>query len=103
MSIYEHRAFINMSEDQIYSSISAEGGIPRRVKEEPGSVFDSHRNPTDLVLAFLRGSAEIRVGEHVYHCVPGDKLNIPGSAPHSAVVGTQGVVYLLAECVTCTD
>lgn len=57
----------------------------------------------DLVLAFLRGSAEIRIGDQVYHCVPGDKLNIPGVMPHSGVVGTEGVVYLMTQVVNCAD
>jgi hypothetical protein len=103
MGIFEPRAYVGLSDDQIYSRICSEGGIPRLVKEDPGAIFDAHRNPCDMVLAFLRGSAEIRVGEKVYHCVSGDRLTIHGSTPHSAVVGTQGVVYLLAEVVTCTD
>lgn len=103
MAIYEGRAFVNLSEDQIYDRICAEGGIPRYVEEPPATVFKSLLNPSELGLAFLRGSAEVRVGEHVYHCVPGDRLTIPCGVPHSAVVGTEGVAYLLTEVVTCTD
>lgn len=103
MGIYERQAYINLNEDEIFGQITREGYTPRRVVEAPGSVYDSHTNPCDLVLAFLRGSAEIRVGEHVYHCVPGDKLNIPGCLPHSAVVGTQGLVYLMTQVENCSD
>lgn len=103
MGIYERQAYINLSEDQIFSRLTSEGHTPRRVVEAPGALYDSHTNPCDLVLAFLRGSAEIRVGNQVYHCVAGDKLNIPGSLPHSAVVGTQGVVYLMTQVENCSD
>jgi len=59
MGIFEPRTYVGLSEDQIYSRICSDGGIPRLVKEDPGAIFDAHRNPCDLVLAFLRGSAEI--------------------------------------------
>ncbi len=103
MGIFERQAYINLSEDQIFGKLTLEGHTPRRVVELPGAIYDSHRNTCDLILAFLRGSAEIRVGEHVYHCVAGDKLNIPGSLPHSAVVGTMGVVYLMTQMENCSD
>lgn len=103
MGIYERQAYINLSEDEIYGKLTTEGHTPRRVNEAPGAIYDSHTNRCDLVLAFLRGSADIRVGKYVYHCVAGDKLNIPGSLPHSAVVGTTGVVYLMTQVEYCAD
>lgn len=103
MGIYESQKYQNLSEDEIFARLTCEGHRPSRVVEAPGAIYDSHRNTYDLVLAFLRGSAEIRVGAHVFHCVAGDKLNIPGNLPHSAVVGTQGVVYLMTQVVNCAD
>ena len=103
MAIYEHQAYSNLSETEILNRVSCEGCAPRRVIEAPGAIYSTHKNTYDLVLAFLRGSAEIRVGENVYHCVAGDKLNIPGHLPHSAVVGTKGVVYLLTQVVNAAD
>lgn len=103
MGIYESQAYGNLSEDEIFGKLSCEGCAPHRVVEGPGAVYDNHRNSYDLVLAFLRGSAEVRVGQQVYHCVAGDKLNIPGDLPHSAVIGTQGVVYLMTQVVNCAD
>lgn len=103
MGIYENQKYGGLSEDEIFARLTCEGHRPIRVIEQPGAIYDSHLNTYDLVLAFLRGSAEIRVGEQVYHCIPGDKLNIPGSLPHSAVVGTQGVVYLMTQVVNCAD
>ncbi len=103
MGIYEPGAYSHLSEDQILGRLTCEGHRPRRVVEQPGAIYQSHRNSYDLVLAFLRGSADIRVGDHLFHCVSGDKLNIPGSTPHSGVVGTEGVVYLMTQVVNCAD
>jgi|SRR4051812_28357521 len=103
MAIYEHQIYSNLNETEILNKVSCEGYAPRRVIEAPGAIYSTHKNAYDLVLAFLRGSAEIRVGGNVYHCVAGDKLNIPGELPHSAVVGTKGVVYLLTQVVSAAD
>src|SRR5690242_20507163 len=103
MAIYEHLAYGNLNETEILNKVSCEGCTPHRIIERPGAVYGTHKNPYDLVLAFLRGSAEIRVGEKVYHCVAGDKLNIPGNLPHSAIVGKKGVVYLLTQVVSAAD
>ncbi|MEO8395410.1 MAG: hypothetical protein ABI700_20620 [Chloroflexota bacterium] len=103
MAIYEQQAYRSLNEYEILSKISCEGCTPHRVIEAPGAVYGTHKNSYDLILAFLRGSAEIRVGEKVYQCVAGDKLNIPGRLPHSAVVGKKGVVYLLTQVVSAAD
>ncbi|MBI1258803.1 MAG: hypothetical protein GC204_15140 [Chloroflexi bacterium] len=103
MAIYERQFYSDLNENEILSRVSCEGHAPRRVIEAPGAIYGTHKNSYDLVLAFLRGSAEIRVGEKVYHCAPGDKLNIPGSLPHSAIVGSKGVVYLLTQVVSAAD
>lgn len=103
MGIHESKIYRGFTEDEIFGMLTCEGHRPTRVVEAPGAIYDSHRNSYDLVLAFLRGSAEIRIGTQVYHCVPGDKLNIPGDQPHSGIVGTQGVVYLMTQVVNCAD
>ena len=103
MAIHEQQTYNDLNENEILSLVSCEGYTPRRVIEPPGAIYSTHKNSYDLVLAFLHGSAEIRVGEKLYHCVAGDKLNIPGSLPHSAVVGNRGVVYLLTQVVSAAD
>ena len=103
MGIYESQAYSDLSEAEIFCRLTAEGYSPSRIIDAPGAVYENHKNSYDLILAFLYGSAEVRISEHVYHCVPGDKLNIPGSQPHSAVIGNQGVVYLMTQVVSGAD
>jgi hypothetical protein len=103
MAIHEKQYYRDLSADQIYLKLTCEGHTPRRVVEAPNAIYDSHRNPFDLVLAFLAGSAQITIGDRVYFCTPGDRLNIPGSTPHSGVVGAEGVIYLMTQMVNCAD
>lgn len=103
MGIHERQYYRNLKEDEIFARLSCEGHTPSRVVDAPGTVYDSHMNSYDLVLAFIKGSAEIKIGDTVYPCIAGDKLNIPGSRPHSAVVGQYGVVYYVTQTVNCSD
>lgn len=86
-----------MSEDQVRVELSKRGYNPQRIEEPPGAVYDGHKNPTDLLLAYLKGSADVRVGDREFHCTAGDLLEIPGNTEHSARVGENGVVYLMTE------
>ncbi|HVU15002.1 MAG TPA: hypothetical protein VHD90_27200 [Phototrophicaceae bacterium] len=103
MGIYEAQAYGHLSDDEIFSQISCEGCGSTKVVDHPGAIYDRHKNRYDLVLAFVRGSADVRVGDHVYHCVRGDKLNIPGDMPHSAVIGAHGAVYFMTQVENCAD
>ena len=97
MALHEPKAYQNMSEDQIRVEMGKHGYDPKRVEEPAGAVYEPHKNPTDLLLVFLQGSSEVRVGDKTFHCEAGDRLQIPGSVEHSAKVGQDGVVYLLTE------
>ena len=97
MAVYEAKAYEGLSEDQIRVEMSKHGYNPRRVEEPANAVYDPHKNATDLLLVYLEGSADVRVGQDEYHCTPGDRLQIPGNIEHSARVGADGVVYLMTE------
>jgi quercetin dioxygenase-like cupin family protein len=84
------------SEDEIALELAAQGTRPERVQDAPGSRYDGHKNTDDIVMAFVQGSAEVRVGDTVFRCEPGDRLTIDGDTEHSAQVGSDGVVYLMS-------
>jgi hypothetical protein len=88
-----------MDETQICERLSREGYNPRRVAEPPGAIYENHRNAHDMLLAFVTGSADVRIGRDLYHCVGGDRLNIPGDIEHSATIGADGVVYFMTQVV----
>lgn len=95
--------YYGKSEHEIAVELGREGLAPRRVVEAPGSRYDAHKNSYDILLAFLSGTAHIRIGKREYVCRKGDRLIISGGIEHSAVVGVDGCIYLMTECPTCAD
>jgi mannose-6-phosphate isomerase-like protein (cupin superfamily) len=94
----------NLNEHEIANKLSGEGGIqPKRVQEGPNSRYDGHKNSNDLILAFISGSATIRVGEKIYECAAGDQLVVQGGTTHSAEIGTDGCVYYMTQLPTRGD
>lgn len=103
MAIHQPQYYRSLSEDQIYCALTSEGFAPQRVVNAPGTVYGSRRERCDLILAFIQGSADIQIGDKHYACVAGDRLNVPGARPHSAIVGEQGVTYLMTQLELCAD
>jgi len=95
MSIHQMNFYSELSEAEIRDRMSREGFSPRRVAELPGAIYEPHKNPTDMLLVFIAGSADVTIGDKTYHCRAGDRLEIPGHIKHSALIGEQGVVYLM--------
>jgi quercetin dioxygenase-like cupin family protein len=90
-------------ESDICEALAREGYRPQRIEEPPGAIYDSHKNLTDLVLAYIQGSAEVRIGDRTYECKAGDRLMIPRNIEHSAKIGSEGVVYLMTEIEILAD
>lgn len=95
--------YSGLTEDEIAAKLGSEGLKPRRVSEAPFSRYESHKNRNDLVLAFVKGSAEIHVGDKVFYCQAGDRLVINGWMPHSGIVGAEGCVYWVTNIPTSGD
>ena len=97
MTRYEAKIYADKSEDEIRMEMSKRGYNPQRIEEPAGAVYDPHKRPTNALLVFLEGSANVKVGDREYHCTAGDLLEIPGDHEQSAKVGDEGVVYLMTE------
>lgn len=93
----------NLTENEIASKISSEGTNATRVVERPGSIYQCHKNLNDIVLAFLRGSARVTIGDRCFDCRPGDRLVIKGDIMHSAVIGSEGCTYLMTQIPVFAD
>lgn len=89
--------YAELSEEKIEEAIRREGFEPLRISDPPGHAYPSHRHPETKLLAFLRGTMTVRVGEASFRCTPGDKVVIPGNVEHSAVVGPEGCVFFWSE------
>jgi quercetin dioxygenase-like cupin family protein len=97
MACYKPGFYLGVDESDICEALTREGYRPRRIEEPPGAIYDRHQHLTDLLLAYVRGSADVRIGDRVYACRAGDRLVIPGNIEHSAKIGPDGVVYLMTE------
>jgi quercetin dioxygenase-like cupin family protein len=89
--------YAGLSPLEIAEEIKREGFHPIRIVDAPGAVYPVHSHPETKLLAFLEGEMEVRVGETLYHCEPGDKLFIPGNVEHSAKAGPRGCIFYWSE------
>lgn len=71
--------------------MAAEGLRPRPWSNGPGDRYTAHAHGYHKVLYCLAGSIRFETESGVFELHPGDRLDIPPGASHSAVVGPQGV------------
>ena len=95
--------YLGRSENEIAVDLGREGLTPKRIIEQPGSRYDSHKNAYDIQMAFEQRSAEITNPQPTNNCHAGDRLIISGGVEHSATVGTSGCIYFMTQCPTCAD
>lgn len=95
--MYKSQFYKSISKKQIAEKIKSEGFDPVEIVNEPGFIYSEHKHPQTKLLAFLEGSMDVTFGGKTYHCIPGDKVIIPGNTIHSAVVGKTGCVFFWSE------
>ena len=83
-----------MTEAQVQAIFVKEQLRPERWENGPGAVYATHEHPYAKVLIVQQGSIAFtlpRDGREVL-MGPGDRLDLRPHTPHSAVVGSEGVV-----------
>ncbi len=88
-----------MIESQLRKQFLKEGLNPGRWSNGPGALYGAHSHPYAKVLMVVEGSIEFHLSQE-NRTVPmqtGDRLNLPPNTPHSAQVGSRGVVCLEAQ------
>jgi len=73
-----------------------EGLTPRWWSNGPGDRYAAHSHSYHKVLYCARGSIRFEAGAEQIELSPGDRLEIPPTTPHSAVVGPDGVTCVEA-------
>ena len=87
------------SETDIRSRLEAEGLLYYRWANAAGDVYAAHTHPFYKVIYVVQGSITFGLpgtGEQLLLTV-GDRLELPPSTIHEAIVGSQGVVCLEAH------
>ena len=83
------------SETALRDKLESAGYRVARYVYEPGTVFPDHTHGVDKVDAVVSGRFRLIIGGHVAMLGPGDWVDVPRGAAHSAaVVGDEPVVSL---------
>ena len=88
----------DVSESDLRAQLAREGLRPERWSNGPRAVYAAHDHPYGKVLMVVSGQITFTVtGRGDVSMAPGDRLDLPARTPHSALVGSHGVVCLEAH------
>jgi quercetin dioxygenase-like cupin family protein len=83
------------SEQALRAKLEARGYRVARYTYSPGTVFPDHRHDVDKIDAVVEGRFRLVIGGHLAVLGPGDWVEVPRGAIHSAaVIGDEPVVSL---------
>lgn len=95
--MYYKNFYANCTESEIEKMIRGDGFDPMKFSNSAGDIYQLHQHPETKLLVFLEGTMEVVAAGEKFSCTAGDKLVIPGNAPHSAVVGPSGCTFFWSE------
>lgn len=86
-------------ESDLSLQMKREGLRPARWSNGPDAVYGLHDHPYGKIVVVESGSITFTIepGQRVIAMKRGDRLEVPPRTPHSAVVGSEGVVCLEAH------
>jgi quercetin dioxygenase-like cupin family protein len=85
--------------DDLARKMQAQGLHPNRWSNDPAERYAAHDHPYDKVLAVERGSIrfELPATGGAIELATGDRLDLPATTLHGAIVGPDGVACLEAH------
>jgi quercetin dioxygenase-like cupin family protein len=66
-------------------------------QDKPGTVYPEHSHEGAVVLMVTEGSIDFTINGVTHKLRTGDRFDVPPHAPHTAVVGPDGVQFVVAE------
>lgn len=66
-------------------------------QDKPGTIYPEHSHQGKVVLFITEGSIDFTIAGVTHHLKTGDRLDVPPETSHSAVVGDEGVQYVVGE------
>jgi mannose-6-phosphate isomerase-like protein (cupin superfamily) len=80
------------------AQLHAEGFLHTYVWQDgPGVSYPDHVHPTETAHIVLAGEMRLTMAGQTTTCHPGDRLDVPAGAVHSARMGFEGCRYLIGE------
>ncbi len=89
-----------VTEDALRQSLAHEGlAVAERWSNSPQAIYATHEHPYGKVLVVVSGSITFAIdgGKRHETLQAGDRLTLAPHTPHSAVVGSEGVICLEAH------
>lgn len=97
--MYYQKAYPVIDEKAILKDAFREGFSLTLMTDKAGFIHTPHTHSEATYIVIVSGSLEAKIKEDVYECRIGDKLIIPGSTVHSAVIGPEGCRYFWSDRV----
>jgi glyoxylate utilization-related uncharacterized protein len=66
-------------------------------QDKSGAVYEEHEHDGKVVLLITEGAIDFTIDGVTHHLKTGDRMDVPPHTPHSAVVGPEGVQYVVGE------
>ncbi len=66
-------------------------------QDKPGTVYPEHSHVGKVALFVTEGSIDFTLNGVTTNYKTGDRIDVPPATPHTAVVGLQGVQFVVAE------
>tara|TARA_B100002051_G_scaffold276753_2_gene327564 strand:+ start:11088 stop:11354 length:267 start_codon:yes stop_codon:yes gene_type:complete len=66
-------------------------------QDPPGKVYDERSNPADQAIFVTDGSITYIIDGVEKEIMAPRRFNIPANTPHSAIVGSDGMIAIIAE------
>lgn len=65
--------------------------------DKPGTIYPEHSHKGKVVIFITEGSVSLTISDHTQTLVTGDRYDVPINTTHSAIVGPQGVQFVIGE------
>lgn len=87
-----------MDEQEVIEGLENEGFSEVYTHEDgPDATYTDHTHEKKCAHVVIRGAMTLTVGDKVTDLGPGDRLDIPAGATHSATIGPEGCRYVFGE------
>lgn len=66
-------------------------------QDKSGTIYPEHSHEGKVVIFITEGSINLTVDGYTHNLKTGDRYDVPIHTPHSAIVGPQGVQFVVGE------
>ncbi|MEK7639218.1 MAG: cupin domain-containing protein [Patescibacteria group bacterium] len=68
-------------------------------QDKPGTIYQTHTHKGKVTIFITDGSVTFDFSGDKKEVKAGERFDVPVGAPHSAIVGSQGALYVVGEMI----